>query len=87
MNKTGSSYFNHCPCETETQTDEVLDKLNKEHIEICDKISNLTNTLKDPEKVEKIGPAQVALMKGQLEAMESYEKILYVRISVHKFIG
>ena len=53
MNKTGSSYFNHCPCETETQTDETLDKLNKENIEICDKISNLTNTLNDPKKVDK----------------------------------
>lgn len=84
MNKTGSSYFNHCPCETETQTDEALDKLNKENIEICDKISNLTNTLNDPEKVKKIGPVQITLMKGQLEAMQTYADILYARIRLMK---
>ena len=84
MNKTGSSYFNHCPCETETQTDEILDKLNKENIEICDKISNLTNTLNDPKKVEEIGPVQITLMKGQLEAMQTYADILYARIRLLK---
>jgi hypothetical protein len=84
MNKTGSSYFNHCPCETETQTDETLDKLNKENIEICDKISNLTNTLNDPKKVEEIGPVQITLMKGQLEAMQTYADILCARIRLLK---
>ena len=84
MNKTGFSYFNHGSCEIETQTDEALDKLNKEHIEIRDKITNLTNTLNDPEKVEKIGPVQITLMKGQLESMQTYADILYARIRLMK---
>ena len=84
MNETGSSYFNHCPCETETQTDETIDKLNKEHIEIRDKITNLTNTLNNPEKVEKIGPVQITLMKGQLESMQTYADILWARIRLMK---
>ena len=64
--------------------EEIIKKLNTEHEELFDKMTRLANTISDPVKVAKIGPVQVSLLEGQLNAMQAYDDILQARIKLLK---
>ena len=64
--------------------EEIIKKLNAEHEELFDKMTRLANTISDPVKVTKIGPVQVSLLEGQLNAMQAYDDILQARIKLLK---
>ena len=64
--------------------EEIIKKLNAEHEELFDKMTRLANTISDPVKVAKIGPVQVSLLEGQLNAMQAYDDILQARIKLLK---
>ena len=64
--------------------EEIIKKLNAEHEELFGKMTRLANTISDPVKVTKIGPVQVSLLEGQLNAMQAYDDILQARIKLLK---
>ena len=64
--------------------EEIIKKLNADHEELFDKMTHLANTISDPVKVAKIGPVQVSLLEGQLNAMQAYDDILQARIKLLK---
>lgn len=57
-----------------------VNKVEQEKMEICNRICNLTNFLKDTKNIDELSPHMLYLLSEQLRIMNQYHYILEERI-------
>lgn len=55
-------------------------KVEQEKMELCNRICNLTDFLKDPEKIDELSTHMLYLLNEQLKIMNQYHYILEERL-------
>lgn len=72
----------HLECESIVNTFESqwTNKVEQEKMELCNRICNLTDFLKDTEKTADLSPHMLYLLRDQLKTMKQYYYILEARL-------